>query len=173
MKNENISFKVDMSVTELYRFIMYHAYHKLSGIVGIVMASVSLVILLLQYANLQEQTRAVLILIFVWFVILDPIILRSRARGQLKRNKVYKDSLCYEISQEGICISQGEQTQTIKWEQFCKIVETKTQFLFYNTPMNALIFPKASIGMENCQQFEELIKKSTQGTRVQLKGKLK
>ncbi|MDO5154582.1 MAG: YcxB family protein [Eubacteriales bacterium] len=173
MKKDSISFSVKMTVKELYRFIMYHAYHKLSGVIGIAMSIAACIILITRYASLTDQTRAVLVLVAIWFVFLDPIILYSRARGQVRRNKAYKKPLHYQIDSEGVTISQEEQSQTVMWNQFMKIVETKNQFLFYSTPMYAFIFPKAELVNEDLEIFPEIIKTYTENTNVQLKGNLK
>ena len=170
MEQKSVSFSVQMTVKELYRFIMYHAYHKVSGIFGIILSVVAAVILLVSYTDLSEQTRAVLTLIAVWFIFLDPVILYFRARGQVKRNKVYKHPINYMVDEHGITISQDEQQQVVEWERFIKIVETRYQFLVYSGPMYAFIFPKAELGEECSQKFKMLAINSTSNTHVKLKG---
>jgi hypothetical protein len=171
--SKKISFSVQMTVKELYRFIMYHAYHKFSGILGLLLSAAAFVVLLTSFSDLTEQTRAVLILVAVWFVILDPVILYSRARGQVKRNKAYREPLQYDVTPEGITISQGEQEQTVDWKSLVKIVETKNQFLVYSNPMYAFVFPKTELGEDNSEAFKLAVKEYTKDTRVQLKGELK
>lgn len=173
MEERKISFSVQMTVKELYRFIMYHAYHKFSGVLGILLSVAAFIMLLVSFEQLGEQTKAVLILVAVWFVIFDPVILYFRARGQVKRNKAYQQPLKYDADTMGITISQGEQQQTVEWKQFLKIVETKQQFLVYSSPMYAFIFPKSELGDECAKELRKLILESTEDTRVQLKGLLK
>ena len=173
MEEKEVSFSVQMTVKELYRFIMYHAYHKFSGIFGILLAVFAAIALATSYEQLTEQTRAVLILVMIWFIVLDPVILYSRARGQVKRNKAYKQPLNYKADANGITISQEEQQQMVEWEKFFKVVETKQQFLVYSTPVYAFIFPKSQMGEEDSRNFHELVLVSTKDTRVQLKGMLK
>ena len=170
MEENRVSFSVQMTVKELYRFIMYHAYHKFSGILGLLLAVAAFIILITAQGQLSEQTRAVLILVAVWFVILDPVILYSRARGQVKRNKAYKQPLHYTVSEMGITISQDEQQQTVEWGQFYKIVETKQQFLVYSTPVYAFIFPKSELGEACSEAFRKQVLEYTRDTRVRLKG---
>lgn len=173
MKKSSISFSVTMTVKELYRFIIYHAYHKVSGIMGLVMSVVAFFLLLFNGNSFSEQTRAVLVLIAIWFVVLDPIILYGRARGQVRRNRAYKKPLNYVVDEKGVTISQDEQSQTVLWEQLYKIVETKKQFLFYSTPMYAFIFPKAELAEEEKECFLEIINTYTKDTRVEVKGMIK
>lgn len=173
MEEKKVSFTVQMTVKELYRFIMYHAYHKFSGVLGIILSIAAFIVLAVSFRQLGEQTKAVLILVAVWFVILDPAILYFRARGQVKRNKAYQQPLNYNADAMGITISQGEQQQTVEWKQFIKIIETKQQFLVYSNPMYAFIFPKSELGDDCVKELRKLILESTKDTRVQLKGLLK
>ena len=172
MEEKEVSFSVQMTVKELYRFIMYHAYHKFSGIFGILLAVFAAIALATSYEQLTEQTRAVLILVMIWFIVLDPVILYSRARGQVKRNKAYKQPLDYKADKAGITISQGEQQQMVEWEKFFKVVDTKTQFLVYSNPVYAFIFPKCQMGEEDSRNFRQLVLVCTKDTRVRLKGLL-
>lgn len=173
MEEKKVSFSVQMTVKELYRFIMYHAYHKFSGVLGIVLSIAACIVLAVSFGQLGEQTKAVLILVAAWFVIIDPVILYFRARGQVKRNKAYQQPLNYAADVMGITISQGEQQLTVEWKQFVKIVETKQQFLVYSNPMYAFIFPKSGLGDGCADELRKLILESTKNTRVQLKGLLK
>lgn len=173
MEEKKVSFSVQMTVKELYRFIMYHAYHKFSGVLGILLSIAACIVLAVSSGQLEEQTKAVLILVAVWFVIADPILLYFRARGQVKRNKAYRQPLNYAADAMGITISQGEQSQTVEWKQFLKIVETKQQFLVYSNPMYAFIFPKSELGEECAEELRKLILEGAVNTRIQLKGLLK
>ena len=170
MEEKKISFSVQMTTTELYRFKLYHAYHKFSGILGVILSIVSVFVLLTSFVKLTEQTRAVLILVAVWFILFEPVKFYVHARGQVKRNKVYKELLNYAIDETGISISQDEQQQMVEWKQLFKIVETKKQFLVYSGPMYAFIFPKSQMGEESCEKFRKLVLENTKDTRVQLKG---
>lgn len=172
MKKENISFEVKMTVKELYRFLLYHAYHKVAGVLGILISIVAIVALIVGWENMTETTRAACIIIPVFLLVVDPLRFWNRARVQVKRNKVYKNALKYEVNAQGIVLYLGEQSQNVQWNQFMKIVETKNQFLLYTTPIMASIVPKASLG-DDVEAFAEMIKTYTENTNVKLVGRLK
>lgn len=172
MVEEDIQFSVQMTAKEVYRFTMYHMYHGMSGIVGICMSLLAFAILITSFDTLTEQSRAILGLIAIWFIIIDPIILLFRSRGQVKRNKSYRKPLVYRLNQDGITVSQDEVEQIIAWENLMKIVETKTQFLIYSSRVYAFVFPKKAIG-ESCDEVREMLIQYTKGGNVRLKGKIK
>ena len=162
MVKEKIQFSVQMTAGEVYKFTMYHMYHGLSGIFGICTS----------FDSLTEQSKAILILVAMWFVIIDPVILIFRSRSQVKRNKSYQKPLNYQMNQDGITVSQDELEQTMAWNNLMKIVETKTQFLVYSSRVHAFVFPKKAVG-ESCDAVREMLIQYTEGSSVRLKGKIK
>lgn len=169
---EKLSFSVKMTVKEIYRFTMYHVYFQPTGFLEYAISVIAAIILAWKFQVLTTQTKIMLILLSCWFILIDPVILYFRARGQLKRNKAYQNDLKYDIDKNGITVSQGELSQTIGWMHLIKIVETKSQFLIYSNRVNAFIFPKSAIG-EDCEKFENMILEFTKGNQIQLKGAIK
>lgn len=169
---KEITFSVQMTAKEVYKFTLYHIHHSFSGFFGICVAAFSLIMLAVSFQTLSNQTRTFLILLAAWVIVIDPIMLYSRAKSQVKRNKVYQKPLTYTLNEEGITVSQEEVSQTVAWERLRFIVETKTQYLVYSNRINAFIFPKEAIG-ENCDAFEEMAVHCTKDTDVVLKGALK
>ena len=170
MEEKKVTFSVQMTAKELYRFKLYHAYHKFSGIVGVILSVAAIIALITSFTKMTEQTRAVLILVAVWFILFEPVKFYVHAKGQVKRSEVYKHVLNYAVDETGISISQGEQQQMVEWKQLFKIVETKKQFLVYSGPMYAFIFPKEQLGESCCEEFRQFVLEYTKNTHVQLKG---
>lgn len=172
MEEERITFSVQMTVKEVYRFTMYHVYHSFSGIFGICLSLVAMINLLLFFDTMADQTRVVMSIIAAWYILLEPVIMLSRAKGQVKRNKSYQQPLDYQVDETGITVSQNEESQTVPWEGLMKVVETKSQYLVYSSKIYAFIFPKAEVG-EQCDALEKMILKYSDGTKIRLKGALK
>lgn len=169
---EKIQFSVQMTAGEVFRFMMYHLYHKFSGIFGICLSLMALIFFIISFDSLTEQSRAILILIAVWFPILSPIMLFFRAKGQVKRNKSYQKPLDYQMDQVGITVSQDDAEQTIAWENLVKVVETRSQFLVYSSSIHAFVFPKKAIG-EEFDAVKEMLIHYGKGNNVLLKGAMK
>lgn len=172
MTKKEIKFSVQMTVKEIYKFTMYHVYHSSSGVFGVILSIIAWIVLLTSFSTLSDQSRTILFLVAAWFIIFDPVILFFRSRGQVKRNKTYQKPLNYCVNQEGITVSQGEEKQTVAWENFIKVIETKSQFLVYSSRVHAFIFPKKDIAKE-CDTLRELLQEYTKNTNAKLKGSLK
>lgn len=172
MREKEIEFSVKMTPVEIFRFTMYHSRHKISGLVGIALSLIALVILITSFGDLNDQDRAVLILVAAWFTILEPLTLWFRAKGQVKRSKVYQQPLAYRFDQNGITVSQNEEQQTIGWENLVKIVETKTQFLVYSSRIHAFIFPKKAMG-DQLEEARAMLSYYAGANHIEVKGALK
>lgn len=172
MNKDEIAFSVQMTPMEIYKFTIYHSYHKASGLLGVCLSVAALVMLIMSFGDLNDRDRTVLTFVAAWFLILEPVTMFFRARGQVKRNKSYQKPLNYQMNQEGITVSQGEEHQTITWESLMKIVETNSQYLVYSSKIHAFVFPKKALG-EECKKAEEIMLENISGTGVRLAGKMK
>lgn len=172
MEKNPITFSVKMTAKEVYRFTLYHVYHSASGLIGITLSLVAIVYLLLDFSHMSDLNRTITIIIALWFTVWEPVMMFSRSKAQVKRNKVYQKPLNYRIDENGIEVSQDEECQVIEWGKLLKIVETKTQFLVYSSRIHSFIFPKSLMDGQE-QKLQELIVMYTDGTSVQLKGRLR
>lgn len=166
---EEIRFSVKMTAGEVYRFTIYHMYHKFSGIFGVGLSLVAFIMLITSFESLTDQSRVILVMIAVWFTILVPVILFFRSKGQVKRNKSYQKPLNYQLDRTGITVSQDDVEQTIAWENLMKIIETKSQFLIYSSNIHAFVFPKKAV-REECAAVRGILLHYTEGTKVHFKG---
>ena len=172
MKKNSITFSVQMTVKDIYRFTMYHIYHGMSGRIGLLLSFGALINLILSFETLADQTRVIMIIIALWYTIFEPITMLSRAKSQKKRNKAYQQPLDYCLDEAGITVSQGEQKQTMPWENLQKVVETRTQYLLYTSKVHACIFQKSALKGE-CEELEELIVQYAKDMKICWKGSIK
>ena len=172
MDKKSITFSVQMTEKEVYRYTLYHVYHSFSGLFGIFLSLIALVNLILNFHDMSNQAKTIMIIIALWSTVIDPIMMKSRCKAQFKRTKAYKNPLQYRIDEEGVTVSQNEESQTVAWNSLMKIVETKSQFLVYSSRIHAFIFPKDMLEGQ-VETMEQLVLDYTKDTHVQLKGKLK
>lgn len=172
MNKENVAFSVQMTPGEVFKFTIYHSYHKLSGIVGVCLSLLALLLLVTSFSELTDQNKTVLTIVALWFTILEPLTLFGRARTQVRKNKAYQKPLHYQMNQDGITVSQDEEQQTIPWNNLMKIVETKSQYLVYSSKIHAFVFPKKALGDE-CRTVEDIMVYYTKDTTVKLIGRIK
>lgn len=149
---KEIQFDVDLTIAELYAFSMRHTYFSVSGIVGLLISIGSLLIVGIRYSVLDQTTVIALVIIGLLFTVVQPIMLYFKARSQRKQNESINAPLHYTLSEEGIGVSQGEQTVQVKWYEVRKKIRTRSAYYLYMSPVRAFIFPKTQ-----CDgKFEEI-----------------
>lgn len=137
----HIEFDVELTVSELYAFSMRHTYTGVSGIFGLIISLGSWLVCAVQFNQLDGTARAALFIIGCLFTIVQPVMLYSKARTQVRQNKNINAALHYVFSEEGITVSQGEQEAFVKWQEVRKKVQTKKAVYLYMSPVRAFIFP--------------------------------
>ncbi len=157
-------FEIDVELTtsDLYRFSMRHSYLSISGLFGVLLSVGSLIYVILCYSSLDKTARMVLVIIGCLFTVVQPVMLYTKAKAQVKQNKNINAPLHYVVSEEGILIQQGEQEASVKWEEVQKKVTTSRAMYLYMSPIRAFIFPKVQCGdlyEKMCEMIELQMKK--------------
>ena len=67
---------------------------------------------------------------------------------------MFQKPLEYELTEEGIVVSQEDAKAETKWEEVTKAVSTQKSVILYLGRVRALILPKACMG----DQYEEALK---------------
>lgn len=170
-EHKQISFSVQMTWKEIYKFTMYHTYHSFAGILGVVLSVMALANLIISFDKLSDQSKTIMTIVAAWFLIFEPLRMLMRSKSQMKLSKAYKKPLDYTLNDEGITVSQDEESQTIEWSRLLKIVETKSQILVYSNRINAFIFPKECFS-EQLSEARKMIVECTKDTQVKCKGRI-
>lgn len=156
---QEIQFSVKMKVNTMYRFLMHHGYAGVSGIINLVISGGALVMLI---AGVGESTtsKVALAIVAALFTIINPLYLYYKAAKQVKLTPMFAKPLDYTINDEGMTVSQGEESLTVGWDELRKAVETGKDFYIYLSLTRAYIFPKEDLaGMEDA--FREAVKTHT------------
>ena len=127
----NIKFEVKMTKKAMFDFMLYTSYTSLSGIVGVIFGGVTLVLGIRQCMFGSYSTAATFFLFAAIFLIGNPM---------------FQKPISYELNEEGIRISQDEQSVLNEWGDFRKAVSTGQSVIIYVTKVRALIFPRESLG---------------------------
>lgn len=166
---EEIRFSVKMKVIDMYRFLMYLSYSGRSCVINMVISVGALVLLLSGVAD-TTMSRVALGVIAALFLVVNPVFLYYRAAKQVKLNPAYEKPMEYLVNDEGILISQGEETMPVEWGCLTKIVERKhAVYVFANVSAAVfLLLPKSALA--ECEEpFKEALKKKTEGTACKCK----
>ncbi|MGN0203997.1 MAG: YcxB family protein [Coprococcus sp.] len=167
---ENVEFKIKLSVTDLYYFMMYHYYTKISGIFGIVLSLAALIILCIRFSSLDSTGKMLLIIIALLFTVINPVMLWTKAAGQITSNKSLGGELTYALDGEHLVIKLGEEQADIPWEQVTKVKDNGRELVVYVTAARGYIWPKRQIR----EQYDHIIaclKKNVDAGKIFLKDK--
>ena len=140
-------FEIQITTGSMYRFLLYHTYHEMSGRFSIA-AGIAL-LALYGWALSGESVNSWIYLAFsILFFVYQPWTLYTRAAKQAKLNPVFKKPLGYLVSDDGIVVTQGEESNEAKWETVLKVRETKQSLLVYTSPQRAFVWVKSQMGAQ-------------------------
>lgn len=145
MDNE-LEFDVKVEAGDLRRYMFCHKYMKVSGILEILIGLACLIIGVIRYNTIVDDSRNyMLFLIFfgVYFLIISPIQTFMNSARQYISNPTYNEAFHYVLGNEGITISQGEDSAELPWGQIYKVTDNGTSIIIYISKFNANILPKA------------------------------
>lgn len=133
-----INFEVKVSAGVLYDYMLRHTYSSFAGLLGTVVGALILV-------AYSMNGHFIYLIAGVVILVYQPASLYLKAKQQAL-NPVFKNPLCYRMTEEGVEVSQGEVTEFQKWEDMVKAISTTKSIILYTSRVNASIFPKQELG---------------------------
>lgn len=165
---EKIEFEIKVSKKDLFNFMIYHNYHSLQGVIGLLISLAALVLLIVRFQDLDAIKIAVLVILALAFTVLTPLMLWNKARAQEKRNKSFSRPILYELSDDGFSLSQGEEHVDIEWRNVYKVVYTGRSLIVYISVVRAFIWPKEQLA-DHYDQVIQMLKMHLESHKIKLK----
>ena len=134
-----VEFDVKITPGVLYDYMLYHTYTSAAGLIGAV-AGALMVVAYFMGAGILVLIAGIIILAYL------PWTLFLKSKQQYLANPAFKMPLHYKMTEEGVTVSQNDETQGQKWEDMYKAVSTSRSLILYTSPVNASIFPKKDLG---------------------------
>lgn len=134
-----LEFDVKITANILYDYMLRHTYYSASGLIGTIVGALMVVGFFYQGGVIFLIAGGVILLYLPWTLFI-------KSRQQMLNTPAFKEPLHYRLTEEGIEVSQGEETQMQKWEDMCKAVSTQRSLIVYTSRVNASIFPKRDLG---------------------------
>lgn len=141
-----VKFEVQMTKKAMFDFLLYSSYTSLTGILNVVIGFVTLGVGVNKVVQGDFSAAAIFFMFATVFLVGNPINIKMRASEQVIRTPMFQKPLCYELNEEGVTVSQDDQTASNKWEDFRKVITTKQSVIMYITKKRAIIFPKECLG---------------------------
>lgn len=157
-----VSFDVKITPQILYDYLLYHTYTSMSGAVGMI-AGALFVVYFFMGGKFWYLIAGVILLCYL------PWTLFLRAKKQYVSNPAFAEPIHYVLDEEGMKISQKEQSENVSWNQMYKAVSTTRSILLYTSPVNASIFPKKDLG-EHLPALIEVLSTHMPPKKVKIRG---
>lgn len=161
-------FDVTITSKDMYRFNMYHAYHGFQGIFATVIGILVLIVAGATFGKIETMYTVLYFVFGLIFLIYVPVSLYMRSKQQILSSEVLRQSLHYKVDEEGVHVSQNDQTADLLWNQIYKVVSTKSNLLIYSSRVNAYVIPRNAISKEY-ETVAQLAAKHLEKYRLKLK----
>ncbi|MDF2589887.1 MAG: hypothetical protein K0S41_3728 [Anaerocolumna sp.] len=155
MDNE-VNVSVIIKTSDMYDFLLHHAYRGFSGMIGIFLSFGAIVLLITGYGGDSQMQKALLLVIALLFTVINPIQLYMKAAKQVKLTPGFKLPLDYKLNNSGIQVSQGGEAYEKPWEEVRKVIETGKSIIIYMSNVGAYLLPKSSL-VDHYEEVKNLI----------------
>lgn len=133
-----VDLDVKIEAGDLYDYMLMHTYSSAAGVMGTAFGAV-LILLALGTQRWAFIALGVLLILYL------PWTLFVKSRRQVLSNPSFQKPLHYVLDDQGLTISQGEDSVQYLWEEMHKAVSTGRSIILYTSRVNATLFPKRQI----------------------------
>ncbi len=134
-----IECDVKIGKADLYDYNLKYTYGKIVNILAEIIGFVA-VVYGIYGGNYPLAVIGVLVVVYL------PVTLWIRSAQVAALSPAFKSPLHYKLDDEGLTVSQGENEETIKWEDCVKAVSTSRSVLVFTSRTGATIFPRNQLG---------------------------
>ncbi len=162
-----VTFKVDVREKDLLNFKLYHNYHSVSGIATLLFGIVFLVICAVSYGHYNIVYTLMMAFFGLFFTVYTPIGMMLKVRRQMKSVGALGGELEYNVTEDGIKVSQGDENATLTWNDVFRIKATGSSIILYITSVRANIIPFRCIG-DDAEAVIEIAQKKLTPYQIRL-----
>lgn len=176
-----VEFDVQLKKQDVFRFNMYHSYHRFQTWFFTVLGVVITFLGFTTFDEVELMYTMMYILCGLIFVFYTPLNLHTASKLAMKKGNPLSAKLHYTFSEAGVGVSYADDrpeteeeemerasTQMVDWKQLYRIVETGRYVFIYTSRVNASILPKEQIG-EQLVLLKELMTQEVSSYRLKLK----
>ena len=156
-----VELDIKIGAGDLYDYMLMHHFNSAAGVMGGTVGALMVIVALSSKQWLFLIGGIVLLVYLPWTLFI-------KSRQQALNNPVFKQPLHYVLDEQGITISQGEESTNQPWEQMVKAVSTSKSIIVYTSRVNATIFPKKQMGDKTASVIE-VISKNMPAKKVKIR----
>lgn len=166
----DIKLKIQLTVKELFDFLISHTYSSFSGYVGVILSICALIGFAYSVDNpmMNVAYKFVLLVTGLLFTVIQPVMLYSKAKNQVKQNEAINKPLEYTISYSSMKVACDGEWAEYNWDQIMKITSTKTSVLIYTSRIRAFVLPKRELN-PYMDEFKKIVREKCTATSIKIK----
>ena len=161
-------FDVKLSAEDLYGFNMYQTYTSIHGFISILMTAVFWITAGFSFQQGNIGYGFLYIAAGILFLVYMPLTLWFRSKKTIETNSILSGVLHYEVSEDAIKVTQGEEMGELPWNLVYKVVVNSKRILIYSNRINAYVIPRTQIGAQY-DAFVEVASQKLDKYRVKIK----
>ena len=142
---EKIRLKITMTEKNIKDYVYGQTIKSMRGVAFFALGVIAIVILVMTWSDQNVFTKVCLIGIAAIYLVVQPVMTILKANTLSKRQELFVP-IDYEIDEEEVAVTQGEEHIVYRWEDGFRFVVKKNLLLMYVSRINAYILPKDQLG---------------------------
>ncbi|OON96934.1 MAG: hypothetical protein ATN32_05975 [Candidatus Epulonipiscium fishelsonii] len=174
-ETDQLEVKVKLKVADVFRYNMYIGYRGLLNKIFLAIGFVLAGYIIYKFGIRQTSVAVfasqniVWIVLSVFMLIGKPLKIWKITAIQMQL-PVFSGISTYIFKKESIYIEVGDLKDTVPWETYSKIIETKKDFRLFVNHVQAQIIPKHLMNSDQINKLREIIKQANPKEIYILKG---
>ena len=153
------SFEGKPTAEDIFRFMFYHTYCSVVGVIAILLILASLVMAVWSFSDGNYLQGCIFAGVFLFIAINSPLSIKKRAKKQSESMSTGEGVITYTFSDAGFDMKRMQEYAPYKYENIMKVVKGKTAYYVYLGKMRAFLATKADLGA-NEETFLQLIREN-------------
>lgn len=159
--SNKIQVTVNTRTFDLFRFMAFHAYTQIAGMITLISSLLSLILLPIAFFVWKDNFISLIFaLLVVFYLILTPLNMFAQAKRQVMVNPIFKNPIIYHISEEVFEVEQHTGMIRLYWHQLTAVKRSPFDVLFYVNKDQAFVMPKKLIPADDQNRLDEILIKA-------------
>lgn len=133
---------IKLTVGDLYDYNLRHSYTQISTLLATVIGIAGVAVGIYW----RQQYWIMMIVIGALLILYMPFTLLVKSSQTITLSPAMKNPVHYLLNEDGITVSQGDQSQTLAWDGVHKAVSTGRSIIIYTSKNSASVFPRKQVG---------------------------
>ena len=153
------SFDGKPTADDIFRFMFYHTYCSVVGVIAILLLVASVVMAVWSFKDGNVLQGCIFSGVFLFVAINSPLSIRKRSKKQSEAMSTGEGVITYTFSDAGFDMKRMQEYAPYKYSNIMKVVKGKTAYYVYLGKMRAFLATKADLGA-NEETFLQLIREN-------------